>query len=142
MITQTLDDSIVMSLDVHHRDFCLMWAQLAADYNTVTPARRAMARKDFLNFTISEDETYLEIKQNFNELLRVITSQGGKVSIADQLQTLLGALPEKFDILRESYFAQTPAPGIEYVWDRMFDSETTQIRRSTQSVSSRAESYY
>ena len=142
LITQTLDDSIVMSMDVHRRDPRLMWAQLAADYNTVTPARRAMARKDFLNFTISEDETFLEIKQNFNELLRVITSQGGRVSIADQLQTLLGALLDKFDILRESYFAQTPAPTIEYVWDRMFDSETTQIRRSTQSVSSRAESYY
>ena len=142
LITQTVDDSIVMSLDVHHRNPCLMWTQLAADYNTVTPARRTIARKDFQNFFISEDETYLECKQKFNELLRLITAQGGRVSMADQLQTLLGALPEKFDALRESYFAQTPEPSIDYIWDRMFDIETTQIRRSSQAVSTRAEGYF
>ena len=89
LITQTVDDTIVMSLDVHNRNPFLMWAQLASDYNTVTPAQRSTARKDFLNFSIAEDETHLEIKQKFNELLRRITGQRGVVSTADQLQTLL-----------------------------------------------------
>ena len=132
LITQTTDDSIVMSLDVHDRNQILMWAQLAADYNTITPAQKSTARKNFLNFSIGEDETYLAIKQNFNELLRKVTEQGGIVSGADRLQTLLGALPEKLDMLRESYFAQTTAPNIDYIWNRMFDIETTQIRRSAQ----------
>ena len=51
-ITQTVDDSIVISLDVHHKNPCLMWANRAAGYNTVTPAIRSMARKEFLNFSI------------------------------------------------------------------------------------------
>ena len=121
-----------MSLDVHDRNPVLMWAQVAAGYNTITPAQKSTARKNFLNFSITEDETYLVIKQNFNELLRKVTEQGGTVSGADRLQTLLGALPEKFDMLRESYFAQINAPNIDYIWNRMFDIETTQIRRSTQ----------
>ena len=45
--------------------------------------------------------------------------QNGVVSVEDQLQTLLGSLPAKFDILRESYFSQTPAPNITYLWTRM-----------------------
>ena len=67
LIAQTIDDSIVMSLDVHDRNPILMWAQLAADYNTITPAQKLTARKHFMNFNIAEDETYLVIKQKFNE---------------------------------------------------------------------------
>ena len=44
LITQTMDDSIVMSLDVHGNNPTLIWAQLGADYNTVTPAQRSSAR--------------------------------------------------------------------------------------------------
>ena len=127
LITQTIDDSIVMSMDVHDRNPVLMWAQLAADYNTITTAQKSTARNFFLNFSIVEDETYHVIKQNFNELLRKVTEQGGAVSDADRLQTLLGALPQKLDMLRESYFAETNNPNIDYIWNIMFDIETTQI---------------
>ena len=60
------------------------------------------------------------------------------------LETILDALPVKYDTLRESYFAETPAPGIEYVWDRMFDIETTEKRRAVHSGASGmvAEIYY
>ena len=136
LITQTIDDSIVMSLDVHERNPVSMWAQLAEDYNTITPAQRSTARKEFLNFVIFEEETFLDIKQRYNELLRKVTVQGGVVDVGDRLETLLNALPEKYDILRESYFAQTPAPEIEYVWDRMYDIETTEKRRAAQTGSS------
>ena len=136
LITQTVDDSIVMSLDVHGNNPVLMWAQLGADYNTVTPAQRSSARTEFLTFVISGDESFLTIKQRYNELLRKVTVQGGMIGANDRLQTLLGALPEKYDILRESYFAQTPAPPIEYIWDRMYDIETTEKRRALQSGAS------
>ena len=56
------------------------------------------------------------------------------VSDEDKLQTLLGSLPERFDTIRESYFAQTPAPSIDYIWRRMFDRETTQKRREQSEV--------
>ena len=36
LVTQTVDDSIVMSLDVHLRIRVAMWKQLADDFNTVT----------------------------------------------------------------------------------------------------------
>ena len=61
LITQTIDDTIVMSLDVHGRDPVLMWKQLESDYNNVTPAQKSAARKEFLMFKVSPDETYLEI---------------------------------------------------------------------------------
>ena len=41
LITQTIDDSIVMSLDVHARNPVAMWNQLAIDYNTMTPVQRS-----------------------------------------------------------------------------------------------------
>lgn len=144
LITQTLDDSLVMSLEVHGRDPVAMWDQLAADYNTVTPAQRNAARLNFLTFTILEEETHLEIKQRYNELLRVVMVQGGTIDAADRLQTLLNALPSKFDMLLESYYSQTPPPGIDYLWDRMFDIETTEKRRAVQNGASAlaAELYY
>ena len=37
-ITETVDDNIVMSLDVHLRNHVHMWAQLFDDYNTITLA--------------------------------------------------------------------------------------------------------
>ena len=49
------------------------------------------------------------------------------------LETLFNALPVNSDVRRESYFAGTPAPGIQYVWDRMFDIETIEMRRAVQS---------
>ena len=55
------------------------------------------------------------MKQRFNELLREVGGQNGVVSAEDQLQTLLGSLPAKFDILRETYFSMTPAPNINYL---------------------------
>ena len=117
-----------MSLDVHQRDPALMWTQLANDYNTMTPAQLSLARRHFLNLEISEEESQLEIKQRYNELLRKLTVQGGAMTVADRLDTLLGALPEKYDILREAYYTQTPAPTIDFVWDRMLDIENTEKR--------------
>ena len=56
LISQTIDDTIVMSLDVHGRDPVLLWNQLDEDYNNVTPAQKSAARKEFLMFQISEEE--------------------------------------------------------------------------------------
>ena len=100
---------------MHGKDPKLIWDALSADYNTVTPAQLSLARQDFLNFRVTKDETFLELKQRFNELLRNVGEQNGVVSAEDQLQTLLGSLPTKFDILRESYFFVTPAPNISYL---------------------------
>lgn len=47
LISLALDDSIVMTMDVHRRNPVSMWAQLAAGYNMVTPAKLLLARKDF-----------------------------------------------------------------------------------------------
>ena len=112
LITQSIDDGIVQTLSVHNKDPKLMWDALSTDYNNVTPAQLSLARQNFLNFRVMEDETYLELKQRFNELLRKVVEQNGVVTIEDQLQTLLASLPAKFDILRESYFSVTPAPNI------------------------------
>ena len=136
LITQTMDDSIVMSLDVHGNNPTLMWAQLGADYNTITPAQRSSARTDFLTFKIGEDESYIDTKLRYDELLRKLTVQGGMIGENDRLQTLLGALPRKYDHLKESYFAQTPAPGIRYVWDRMYNIESQEKKRELQEESS------
>ena len=64
LITQTIDESIVMSLDVHKRNPVHMWAQFANDYNTITLAQRSAARKEFLNFVITEEETFLDFNRN------------------------------------------------------------------------------
>ena len=130
LIVLSVDDSVVLRLEVNSRNPILMWAQLASDFNIVTPRQQFLAWRDFLNFSITEDETCPLIKHNFYELLRKVTAQGRMVTAADQLQTLLAALPEKFDMLRESCFAQTPLPNIEYIWTRMFDIEAIQKRRS------------
>ena len=37
----------------------------------------------FMNFAISEDEPYLTSKQNFNDLLRRVATQGGVMSPED-----------------------------------------------------------
>ena len=63
LITQIVHDSIVMSLDVHQRDPALMWTQLVNDCNTVTPAQLSLARINFLNLEISEEESQLEINR-------------------------------------------------------------------------------
>ena len=102
LITQTIDDTIVMSLDVHGRDPVLMWNQLDEDYNNVTPAQKSAARKEFLMFQISEEESYLEIKLRYNELIRKIIVQRGVINEEDRLETLLTSLPEKYDHLKES----------------------------------------
>ena len=132
LITQTLDDSIVMSLDVHANNPVLMWAQLGADYNTVTPAQRSSTRTEFLNFVIGDEEQYIDIKLRYDELLRKVRVQGGLIGENDRLQTLLGALPRKFDNLRESYFAQAVPPGIQYLWERMYDIESQEKKRAIQ----------
>ena len=92
MITQSVDDGLVHILRVHNKNPILMWAALAAEFNTITPAQLSLARRDFLNYSILEDEDYLVSEQNFNDLLRLVASQGGDVSNEDQTQSLLGSL--------------------------------------------------
>ena len=116
LITQTLDDSIVMSLDVHGNNPTLMWAQLGAEYNTITAAQRSSARTYFLMFSIGNDEAYIDVKLRYDDILRRVTAQGGMIGENDRLQTLLGALPPKFDLLREAYHTKDPAPGIQFLW--------------------------
>lgn len=124
LITQSVDDSMVQMLKVHKMNPIPIWATLAADYNTVTPAQQAIATHDFLGYIVSEDDSYLTMKHHFDELLRKVIEQGGSPSARTKIQTLLGALPEKFDMLRESFYAQTPTPPISYFWARMCDMDT------------------
>ena len=55
-ITQKIDDSIVLNLDVHERNPVLMWMQLAEDFNTIAPAQRLATRNELLNFVITEED--------------------------------------------------------------------------------------
>ena len=72
LITQSVDDGIVQTISVHGKDPKLIWDALSTNYNTVTPAHMSLARQYFLNFRVTEDEAYLEVKQRFNELLRKV----------------------------------------------------------------------
>ena len=83
VITQSVDDGLVHILKVHNKNPIFMWAALATDFNTITPAQLSLAISDFLNYTIPEDEDYLVTKQNFEDLLRLVTSQNGVVSDED-----------------------------------------------------------
>ena len=140
LITPSLDNSLVPTMIVLNKQPAAMWAQLAANFNTLSPAQLSLARRNFPNFTIEEDESYLVSKRRFNDLLLLVTSQGGFMSGEDQLQTLLASLPERFDTVRETYFTQVPAPSIDYIWTRMFDRVTTEKRRE-QSAAMRGEVY-
>ena len=55
-----------MSLEVFERDLVRMWMQLAIDYNTVTPAERSAARKEYLNFVITKEESQMDVKQRYH----------------------------------------------------------------------------
>ena len=65
-------------------------------------------------------------------MMRKVTVKGGVIEEVDQLDTLLNALPQKYDMMREAYFVQIPVPNINYVWDRMYDIESTEKRRAVQ----------
>ena len=47
VITQSVDDGLVHILKVHNKNPILMWAALAADFNTITPAQLSLARRYF-----------------------------------------------------------------------------------------------
>ena len=49
-------------------------------------------------FMIGNDESYIDINLRYDEHLRKVTVQSGMIGTHDRLQTLLGALPEKFDL--------------------------------------------
>lgn len=128
-----MDDGIVMSLDTCNWDPVVMWKKLATDYNKVTDSQRASARKAFLNFKIQKEENYLQIQNRYNDLIRQVLVQGGTLTDENRRDTLLGALPRKYDTLKEAYFAQGAIgalPIVDYIWDRMFDIETTEKRRA------------
>ena len=101
LTTHTIDDNIVMRLDVHER---------------ITLAQRSTVRKEFLNLFITKDETLLDIKQKYKELLRTVTVEGGVINARSRLESLQDALPEKYDIVRVSSFLQTPAVRITSVF--------------------------
>ena len=129
LITQSVDDSMVQMLDVHNKNPVFIWAALRADYDSVIPAQEAIATHNFFGYFVTKDDTFLTMKHNFYELLRKV------VELFQQLQTLLGTLPEKYDILREYFYSLTPAPSISYMWARLFDIGTTQIKRVAMSDS-------
>ena len=124
---------MVLTLDVCERDPVRMWQKLATNYNKVTDYQRASARKAFLNFKIKMEDNYLRVQHQYNELLRQITVLGGEVTNEDKRDTLLGALPRKYDVLKEAYFPQGAVgelPHINYIWGRMYDIETTRNQRA------------
>ena len=127
LITSSVDDCMVQMLDVHNKNPILVWATLKGDYNTVTLAQQAQAIHNFLGYKVSKDDTFLELKHNFDELLRKVVEQDGAVPATQQLQTLLGALPAKYDVLRENFYGMIPTPPISYMWSRLYDIEITQI---------------
>lgn len=129
LITQSLDNSIVMSLDVHQGNPILMWTQLNADYNIVSDALKTSSRTDFLTFMMEEEDSLFDSKFRFGDLLRKVTEQGGAISVEDRLATLLGSLPPKFHLVRDVYYGQRPLPNIQYLWDMMSISEKAVKRR-------------
>ena len=105
LITQAVDDSLVRILRVHNKNPILMWARLSTHFNKVSPAQLSIARRDFQNFHMEEDETYLVSRQNFDDLVQQVTTQGGVVTEDEQLLTLIGSLPEKLESIRDTFYA-------------------------------------
>ena len=60
----------------------------------MTMAQISAARKAFLNLEIAEEESNLETKLRYNELIRKITVQGGVMREEDRLDTLLTSFPK------------------------------------------------
>ena len=135
---------MVQMLDVHNKNLILIWAAPKEDHNTVTPAQLAQAAHNFLGYVVTEDDTFLQLKHNFDELLRKVVEQGGAISPGEQLQTLLGALPRTYDMLRESFYSMIPAPPFSFMWSRLYDIETTKLKRLALDEAScaRAEALY
>ena len=91
----------------------------------VTLAQCSATKNEFLNITIFRKRvTWIS-----NRGTSSYHVQGGTIGVTNNLETLLNVLPEKFDVLRESDFAQTSAPKIHYVWFRMYDIETIEKRK-------------
>ena len=93
LITQGVDDNLVRVLRVHNKNPILMWARLSADFNKVSPAQLPIARRDFQNYYMEEDEAYLVSRQNFDDLVQQVTTQGGTFTESEQLSTLISSLP-------------------------------------------------
>ena len=121
LITQGVDESLVRVLRVHNKNPILMWARLSANVNKVSPAQLSIARRDFQNYHMEEVEAYLVSKHNFDDLVQQVTTQGGTVTESEQMLTLIGSLPEKLENIRDTFYAHTPEPDIEYIWSRLYD---------------------
>ena len=66
------------------------------------------------------------------------------MTAATQIRSLLGALPPKYDSLKEAFFAHETQPSITFLWDRLYDIETTDKRHVVESGASTmaGEAYY
>lgn len=124
LITQTVDGNIMMDLDAHIRDPRAIRGQLALDYDTMTSTQHVAARKAFADVNSGLIDA-IGMEENFNELLRKVTMEGGAILVDEQLRTLLGALIAEYDILCETFFSRDSQPDIHYVWDKMFNIEIT-----------------
>lgn len=142
LITRSVDDSLVQALSVYEKDPHRIWMALEADFNTVTSAKLSLARQNFMSFRILDDESFLDIKHRFEELVRKVVQQKGILTVDDKLQVLVCGLPERYDILRESFFGMRPAPDIDYMWSRLDDIGSTQKQRESEEEVMRGEANY
>ena len=59
LITERLDDSIVITVDELDRDPVRMWEQLGHAYDSITAAKKLSARKDFFDFRLRKGRAFL-----------------------------------------------------------------------------------
>ena len=144
LIMQTVSDKISITIESLSDDPMAMWLKLKNDYEQVSPALKQLAKREFLAFEMADEEKCIDSKNRFENLVGNCVLQNLVISEEDQVLTLMDAIPEKYDPLKDTYYNNTPLPGIAWLWGRLTEKEIIERKREGKMHASAlaAESFY
>ena len=78
---------------------------------------------------MEDEEKCIDSKNRFENLVGNCFLQNLVISEEDQVLTLMDAIPEKYDPFKDTYYNNTPLPGIAWLWDRLTEKEIIEGKR-------------
>ena len=121
--TQSIDDSLVQLLNSVPRHPADIWEKIERDFNKVSPGITHQMKEELRAFHIDPNEDAVLVQHRLELLVDKCRQKKYFPTDEDVSMTLLDALDESYESLRNTYWVTSPLPSIGWIYTQIDDKK-------------------
>ena len=126
ILTLSIDDNLVELLNSVPRHPAEIWEKIERDYNKVSAGATQQVKQELRDFSVDPKEDSVKIQHRLELLVGKCRQKKYFPDDEDVAMVMLDALDDSCEALRNTYWASSPLPSIDWIYSQIEDRHRRQ----------------